>query len=128
MRRLLSSSRLVTLTGVGGVGKSRLALRVARDVGRAFADGVWLVELGGLQDPVLLPQAISSTLGIADQAARDQVEILSSFLADRRLLLVVDNCEHLVPECAVLLTTLLRAGRACGCWPPAGSRWASRVS
>ena len=87
----MSSSRLVTLTGVGGVGKSRLALRVARDVGRAFADGVWLVELGGLPDPVLLPQAISSTLGIADQPARDHVEILSSFLADRRLLLVVDN-------------------------------------
>jgi predicted ATPase len=108
VRRLLSSSRLVTLIGVGGVGKSRLALRVAADVGRAFADGVWLVELGGLQDPVLLPQAIASTLSIADQPARDQVEILSSFLADRQLLLVIDNCEHLVRECAVLVATLLR--------------------
>jgi predicted ATPase len=126
VRRLLSSSRLVTLTGVGGVGKSRLAMRVARDVQRAFADGVWLVELASLQDPVLLPQAISSALGIADQPARDQLEILSSFLAHRQLLLVVDNCEHLARECAVLISTLLRA--APGLRVLATSRVALRVA
>jgi non-specific serine/threonine protein kinase len=102
---------LVTLTGVGGVGKSRLALRVARDVKRAFADGVWLVELGALHDPVLLPRTVASALGIADQPARDQLEILTSYLADRQLLLVVDNCEHLVPECVPLVTALLQAAR-----------------
>jgi predicted ATPase/DNA-binding CsgD family transcriptional regulator len=109
VRRLLSVSRLVSLTGVGGVGKSRLALRVASDVRRAFAGGVWLAELDELEDPVLLPEAISRALGIADEPARDQLEVLSSFLADRRLLLVIDNCEHLLPECAVLITSLLRS-------------------
>jgi predicted ATPase/DNA-binding CsgD family transcriptional regulator len=108
-RRLLSGSRLVTLTGVGGVGKSRLALQVAQQLSRAFPDGVWLVELASLQDPVLLAQAVGHALGIADQASGNPVEALSYFLAQRRLLVVVDNCEHLVPACQLLFTALLRA-------------------
>ena len=109
IRRLLSSSRLVTLTGFGGVGKSRLALRAAADARRSFADGVWLVELAGLHDGSLLPHAVSRALGISDQSTQDQVEVLRHFLADRHLLLVLDNCEHLIEGCAVLVAELLRA-------------------
>src|SRR5437764_485252 len=92
IRRLLSSARLVTLTGFGGVGKSRLALRVAADVRRSFADGVWLVELAGLHDRSLVPNAVSRALGISDQSTQDQAEVLTRFLADRHLLLILDNC------------------------------------
>jgi non-specific serine/threonine protein kinase len=107
--RLLAAARLVTLTGAGGVGKSRLALRVAGAARRAFGDGVWLVELAGLRDPMLLPLAVSTALGISDQTARDQTDVLTGFLADRRALLVVDNCEHLMPACAFMLGELLAA-------------------
>jgi predicted ATPase/DNA-binding NarL/FixJ family response regulator len=109
VRSRLLTSRLVTLTGVGGVGKSRLAMRVARELRRSFPDGVWLVELVGLPDPVLLPQVVCDALGIADQSCRGEVEVLSHLLADRQLLLLVDNCEHLVPACATLIAELLRA-------------------
>jgi predicted ATPase len=109
LRRLLGQSRLVTLTGVGGVGKSRLALRVARQLSRFFIDGAWLVELSALQDPALLAQAISQALGVADRAPGDPVQVLTDALARRNLLLVVDNCEHLVPACQELLTVLLQA-------------------
>jgi non-specific serine/threonine protein kinase len=109
LRRLLPDARLVTLTGVAGVGKSRLAVRFAQQVSRAFPDGAWLVELSPLQDPVLLAQAVGQALGIADTAAGDPVEALSRFLAQRWLLMVVDNCEHLVPACQLLFTALLRA-------------------
>jgi non-specific serine/threonine protein kinase len=91
------------------VGKSRLAVRAAHQLSRAFADGTWLVELSSLQDPALLPQAIGQALGIADQAAGDPVEALSNALAEQNMLLVVDNCDRLVAACQRLLTTLLRA-------------------
>src|SRR5207302_178088 len=109
VRRLSAAARLVTLTGVGGVGKSRLAVRVATQVRRAFPDGVWWVELAGLADPLLLPQVISDVLGIRDQSERDPVAVLTGFLAERRLLLVIDNCEHLVAAVAQLVTDLLSA-------------------
>jgi non-specific serine/threonine protein kinase len=109
VRRLLSASRLVTLTGVGGVGKSRLAVRVGGELRRSFSDGVWLVELVGLLDPVLLPQVVCGALGLADQSGRSATEVLGSVLANRNVLLVVDNCEHIVPACATLITELLRA-------------------
>ncbi|MCW2502427.1 MAG: LuxR family transcriptional regulator [Actinomycetia bacterium] len=109
VRQLLSQSRLVTLTGFGGVGKSRLALRVAQQLSRVFPDGVWLVELSSLQDGALLPQAVSQALGIADLASGDPVETLSRALARRNLLVVVDNCEHLVPSCQYVLTMLLKS-------------------
>jgi predicted ATPase/DNA-binding CsgD family transcriptional regulator len=108
VRLLLSRSRLVTLTGVGGVGKSRLALRAARQLSRTFPDGTWLVELSSLQDPALVPQAVGQALGLADQGTGDPVQALCDALASRRLLIVVDNCEHLVPACQQLLTALLR--------------------
>lgn len=109
IKRLLSASRLVTLTGVGGAGKTRLSLRTAADLQRAFADGVWLVELAALEDQALLTQTIASTLGIHDRTARWPAPALAEYLADKRLLLVLDNCEHLRSACAVLADTVLRA-------------------
>ncbi|MFL6123113.1 ATP-binding protein [Actinophytocola sp.] len=106
-KRLLSAARLLTLTGTGGVGKSRLALRVAREVRRAFADGVWLVELAELRDPRLLASTVATALGLRDAA--DPAAGLAEFLGDRQLLLVLDNCEHMVDECAALSTRLLAA-------------------
>jgi predicted ATPase/DNA-binding CsgD family transcriptional regulator len=106
-KRLLSMARLVTLTGTGGVGKTRLALRVEAGVRRAFADGVWLVELAEVRDPRLLPSTVATALGLRDSA--DPAAGLAEFLADRQLLLVLDNCEHMVDECAALVTKLLAA-------------------
>ncbi|WP_315987478.1 ATP-binding protein [Actinomadura sp. HBU206391] len=106
-RRLLGRTRLLTFTGVGGVGKTRLALRVARDARRTFEDGVWLVELAPLQDEELLPQTVASTLGLADRSARSALDCLADFVADKRLLIVLDNCEHLLDACALLAGRLL---------------------
>jgi non-specific serine/threonine protein kinase len=109
VKRALSTSHLVTLTGVGGTGKSRLALHVARDLRRAFVDGVWLVELAKLQDPSLLGDTVATALGLSDQSNRDSVTVLVSYLADRQLLLVLDNCEHMLGECSHLVVRLLPA-------------------
>ncbi|MGP3983937.1 ATP-binding protein [Streptomyces sp. KR80] len=107
-KRLLSSTRMLTLTGVGGVGKTRLGLRIAGEVERAFPDGVWLVELAALTDERLLAHTVIDALGIR-QRARPPVEALCDFLADRQLLLVLDNCEHLLDAVASLAGQLLRA-------------------
>ncbi|GAA3432648.1 ATP-binding protein [Kutzneria kofuensis] len=108
-KRLLSSTRLLTLTGVGGVGKTRLALRVAAGVRRAFTDGVWLVELAALQDRALLEQTVADAVGLRDQSARSPREIVVGHLRDKQALLVLDNCEHLVDRCAGLAADLLPA-------------------
>jgi non-specific serine/threonine protein kinase len=109
VKRLLTASRLVTLTGVGGVGKTRLALRVANEVQRAFPDGVWLVELAALGDPGLVAQTVASALDIRDLSTRRPVTVLTDHLADTQLLLVLDNCEHLLDACAAVADALLRA-------------------
>jgi predicted ATPase/DNA-binding CsgD family transcriptional regulator len=106
-KRLLSVARLLTLTGTGGVGKTRLALRVAAEVRRVFTDGVWLVELADLRDPQMLPNTVATALGL--RASADPAAGLMEFIEDRHLLLVLDNCEHMVEECAVLVTKLLSA-------------------
>jgi len=106
-KRLLSVARLLTLTGAGGVGKTRLALRVAADVRRAFPDGVWLVELADLRDPHLLPNTVASAFGLRSTA--DQAAGLVEYLEDKQLLIVLDNCEHVVDECAALAAKLLAA-------------------
>ncbi|MFI6322440.1 ATP-binding protein [Nonomuraea sp. NPDC050556] len=106
---LLQSTRLITLTGVGGVGKTRLAVRAARATEQLFPDGAWLVELSSLQDPALLGHTVSAALRVADQAARPQTEVLAEYLHDRELLLILDTCEHLVDACADLTETILRA-------------------
>ena len=104
--RHLSERRLVTVTGIGGVGKSRTALRVAHEVRSGFPDGVWYVDLSRLQDPGMVPQAVISALGLGD-THRPETEVLAEWAADRRLLLVLDACEHLVAECARLVEELL---------------------
>lgn len=108
-RRLLSESRLVTLTGPGGVGKTRLALRVASITRRAFADGVWLVEFDQLQDPALVVHTVADSLGLREQSGRPLLQAIEEHLAERRVLLVLDNCEHLVDAAAKLADALLRA-------------------
>jgi predicted ATPase/DNA-binding NarL/FixJ family response regulator len=107
-RRLLSSSRLVTLTGIGGVGKTRLALRVAADSRRDFEDGVWLVELGDLHDPDLVAGMVAATIAPRNVSSEPPLEMLAGHLRDRRLLLVLDNCEQVVDAVASLAMTLLR--------------------
>lgn len=106
---LLEQARLVTLTGVGGVGKTRLALQVAGQVRQMFSDGVWLVELSALQDPDLLAHTVAAALGVQDQSARPQQRVLAEFVADRRMLVILDTCEHLLTACAELAELLLRA-------------------
>ncbi|MEU8530215.1 LuxR C-terminal-related transcriptional regulator [Streptomyces sp. NPDC048629] len=107
--RLLSSSRLLTLTGSGGVGKTRLALRVAERARRNFRDGVWLVELADLSDPSLLAHTTAERLGLRAEPSRDRVELVIDHLTPRETLLVLDNCEHLVDQCAAFVAALLPA-------------------
>lgn len=107
VRRLLAASRLVTLTGVGGAGKTRLALRAANDARRGFQDGVWFVDLASVADPSLLPPVVSATLGLLDQVVDRAAERLAEYLRDKQLLLVFDNCDHLRDPCAVLAGRLL---------------------
>ncbi|GAA2300737.1 LuxR family transcriptional regulator [Nonomuraea roseoviolacea subsp. roseoviolacea] len=109
VKRLLSASRAVTLTGVGGVGKTRLALRVGLDMARDFRGGVWFVELGALESPDMLAQVVIEALEIRQQNARSPLRVLTDFLADKNALIILDNCEHLVRESAVLAEALLRA-------------------
>lgn len=109
LKRLLATSRLVTITGIGGVGKTRTAIRVAAEVQRAFADGVWLVDLSALTDPLLIAEAVGQALGLQDQSAGPPCDGLARYLAPRRLLLVLDTCEHLVADCSALIRALLRA-------------------
>ncbi|WP_018657924.1 ATP-binding protein [Actinomadura flavalba] len=108
-RQAFAQARLVTLTGVGGVGKSRLAVQVAADLRGSFPDGTWLVELSSLRDPGLLARTVADVLRLPGQAAGDQTDRLCDHLSDQQLLLVLDTCEHLVGGCADLTETLLRA-------------------
>jgi predicted ATPase len=98
-RRLLSTARLLTLTGMGGVGKTRLARRIATDVHRAFPDGVWQVELADLHEPALLVHTIATSLGLQEAGERWAGATLQEYLMRRRLLLLLDNCEHLIEAC-----------------------------
>ncbi|NKQ54259.1 LuxR family transcriptional regulator [Amycolatopsis sp. K13G38] len=107
-KNLLTTSRLLTLTGMGGTGKTRLALRLTHETHRTFPDGAWLVELADLRQGALLPQAISAVLGIRDESS-DPVGTLISHLRGQRCLLVLDNCEHLAEPGAILIGELLRA-------------------
>jgi predicted ATPase/DNA-binding CsgD family transcriptional regulator len=109
LRRLLENKRLLTLTGSGGCGKTRLALAVAGELVEGFEDGVWMVELAALSDPDLVPQAVASVLGVSEQPGRPLGETLCESLGSKVVLLVLDNCEHLIGACAELAETLLRS-------------------
>jgi predicted ATPase/DNA-binding XRE family transcriptional regulator len=105
----LTQARLLTLTGTGGVGKTRLALHLAADLVERFADGVWLVELAPVSDSGLVPQAVVAALGVHEEPGRPPLATLTEYLRPRRLLLVLDNCEHVLLACAALVQALLRA-------------------
>ncbi len=107
--RLLGQARLVTLTGAGGSGKTRLALRVAEVVLGDFPDGVWWVDLARLANADALPQAVAAGLGLRPEGERPLFDQVSDYLQHRRLLLLMDNCEHLIAACAGLADALLRA-------------------
>ena len=109
VRRTLTQARLITLTGPGGVGKTRLALRLAADLGRGFRHGAWLAELAEVTDPALVSSALLTALDLRDQAAAGPATLLAGYLRDRELLLVVDNCEHLLTASAGLVAGLLAA-------------------
>ncbi|MFG2015887.1 AfsR/SARP family transcriptional regulator [Actinomadura geliboluensis] len=111
-RRTLAGARLVTMTGVGGVGKTRLALRVAAEAASSFPDGTWLADLAVLAprtDAEQLDRTVAESLGLRDQSARAPADVVADHLRDRCVLLVLDNCEHLVQAVAALALRLLRA-------------------
>jgi predicted ATPase/DNA-binding NarL/FixJ family response regulator len=109
VKRLLENNRLLTLTGSGGCGKTRLALAAASELVERFEDGVWMVELASLAEPSLVPQAVASTLGIRERPGSSLTEALSDYLRSRNLLLILDNCEHLIEACAELAEALLHS-------------------
>ncbi len=108
IKRSLSENRMVTLTGTGGSGKTRLALQVGHELHGDFADGVWFVEVASLSDPQLIPQAVASALYVREVARQPVLDMLMGYLVTREMLLVIDNCEHLVTACARFIETLLR--------------------
>lgn len=108
LTRLLDEYRLLTLTGSGGVGKSRLALRLAATVMNDYRDGEWLVELAALSDPTLVPQTVGAVLGLKDPRDMSATERLTAFLQSRRTLLMLDNVEHVISACADLADAVLR--------------------
>lgn len=110
LKRVLGESRLVTLTGVGGVGKTRLAVRVTRDLARQFPDGVAWIELADLRDGSMLAQTIQNRLAIPEKVGRGAEAVLAHHVRQRRMLLVLDNCEHILGACQSLVDALLRSG------------------
>ncbi|HEU5098749.1 MAG TPA: tetratricopeptide repeat protein [Roseiflexaceae bacterium] len=108
-QRLLAKTRLLTLSGPGGCGKTRLALAVANELMADYPDGVWLVDLAPLADPALVPRAVATVLGVREQPQRSLTATLVDALQSRTLLLLLDNCEHLIDACAEFAQTLLSA-------------------
>ena len=108
VKSLLDKTRLLMLTGSGGCGKTRLSLQVAAEVLENFPDGVWLVELAPLSDPALVPQAVASVLGLREATDKPILQTLVDYLKGSRLLLLLDNCEHVLDACAHLASVLLK--------------------
>ena len=106
---LLGKTRLLTLLGMGGLGKTRLSLQIAADLMENFPDGVWFVDLAPIRDPALVPSVAAQVLAVRDEPGRPLVETLAAHVKDRKLLVVLDNCEHLVAACAHLANALLRS-------------------
>ncbi len=110
VKAMLAANRLVTLLGMGGIGKSRLSVQLGAEVMDDYSDGVWLIELAPLSDPQLVAQAVASVLGVKEEGGRPVVDALVKFVRDRQLLIILDNCEHVVRACAELTKQLLQAG------------------
>ena len=108
VKRLLETHRLVTLTGAGGVGKTRLSIQVGEELLERFTDGVWFVELAPISDPEQVPSAIARALGVREDARRPVMDVFDLFHYNAEIFLVLDNCEHLLPACAGLVEALLR--------------------
>jgi predicted ATPase len=109
LRELQRETRLLTLVGPGGVGKTRLALRLEAELSDRFVDGSWLVDLSSISDPTLLPQALCDVLGIQVHPGESWRDELARVVRPRTLLLVLDNCEHLIASCADLVESLLQS-------------------
>jgi class 3 adenylate cyclase len=110
---LLRSQRLVTLTGVGGVGKTRLAIEVGAELAEGFDDGVWMVDLAAVSDPGAVPAALATVLGVTPQGDLPLIDTVAGTVAGRRMLLVLDNCEHLQGSAGTAIEAILgRAGRS----------------
>jgi len=109
VRELLADSRLVTLTGAGGVGKTRAAVEIAAQLAGEFADGVWYVDLAPITDPAVVPIRAARAFGLPDQPGRSTMDTLTRFVAERQMLVVLDNCEHLLDATAALVVALLEA-------------------
>jgi predicted ATPase/DNA-binding SARP family transcriptional activator len=110
VHQILADDRLVTLTGAGGVGKTRLAVQIAATMAGEFGDDVWYVDLAPITDPELVPVAVARSLELPDQPGRSTMDNLTRFIGDRQMLMVLDNCEHLLDASAELITALLAAG------------------
>ncbi len=108
IKRLLPAKRLITIVGVGGIGKTRLALQIAAEVIGAYGDGVWFVDLGALRDAALVPTALAQALGVQEVAGKSLTAALCAHLRSLQLLLILDNCEHLLGTCAALVDALLK--------------------
>src|SRR5215212_6689475 len=107
VKQALAGTRLLTLTGAGGSGKTRLALEAARDLFEAYPDGVWLIELAPISDEELVPKAVAQALELPERSAQPPAETLAEILRDSELLLILDNCEHLLEATARLVDLLL---------------------
>ncbi|MBI1743116.1 hypothetical protein HYR54_08630 [Candidatus Acetothermia bacterium] len=118
--QLLEKSRLVTLTGIGGTGKTRLSLQVAADCIEQYADGVWFVELAPVSQPPFVANAISEVLNVADLPGKSNLDSLKEALKKKHLLLVLDNCEHLGRPVRRWWIACSRPVRNCVSWPVAG--------
>jgi predicted ATPase/class 3 adenylate cyclase len=109
VKQLLSHTRLLTLTGPGGTGKTRLSIQVANEVLDQYPDGVWMVELAPILDPLLIPRTTAIAMGLRDEPQRPVIDMLCDYLREKKMLLLLDNCEHLIEACAQLADALLHA-------------------
>jgi predicted ATPase/class 3 adenylate cyclase len=107
VKNLLKNTHLLTVTGAGGSGKTRLALQIAADVIDDFENGVWFVELASVFDPLLLPQVITKALGIQEQSKQSLEDVLKDYLQSKEMLIILDNCEHIIEPCVKLMEKLL---------------------